>query len=1284
MFYINMLKPKRSLKMIFLNITCQNTYFDNILMILLAMSSPLLNKTRKKNEQVISNNGIAFKRGLVLIFIYVLILTAVYSNAQTILIASDDFTATDNTLLNARALTNNKSWSASSLLSTKDNMATVSSNPLGSVYAVTPFSTSELSSDLAVVELDINPNGSEWTAFGFSNASGNISDNGRGWIFIKDNGQYTIFANATINALASGTFPDFTSNTLHACRLVYNRSTQELSAFIDGECILAKEDVSAYYASSAINYAGFQSYKPITAATYVDNFKILDDPTAEDDAYVYPWPRPMSSYPLGTIIEKPFEDMVVDITDDFNITGESWTPEMMDDYMQKMGDIGVTRINWIVSSNLEWGTVGKDFMEQHFKNAVASCHKAGIEIYAIFKPFEGASANHVPPIVTIPAEYPQLDHIGGKLITVSSYVANNPDYRIARAPEDYSTAIVSSIKLIKQNDTPTRISVSDLEIWVGSENGDFSQYTGNITFSNDIEQRNGNNVRVLTLSNLTHTSADKYFMIRCTLTSGTSDFHNYTKDMIELYDSQNKLIPSTADEGIISRDTLINTMTTWWYLRTGLKIIPQAYSIPQSYGMTFNKTAYYLGLGHINLYRKLDDNQNPEDGFIVVAKGRRQYLNGALHPIYPSVRAHWCDTIEWILDAGADGIDIRTGSHSSFAYKGVDFGFNQPVVDKYYSLYGVNILTEEFDLDQWKQIQGEEYTKFIEEAKNLIINKQNPKPLQLHISMQMRDGGMPGWNKNDVPANFIYEWQDWITDDLCSSIMLQYIPFPFESVGTGPANTFGREVTECAQSNNKIISCHVRSIPSFSYWDMNINTAELAIERNRWAWETPLIDRISQYQSSGLIKLETRDMDALGKDSFNIAINGTALNNIILGKSGKEWNSNTSLIAYNNKATVNDNVAGSVISKVAFSITDTSSSISTIQVDINPFGSDWTAVGFSDGGSSLTTYGRGWVLIRDNGTYEVYANGTSNRLALGTLTGFTTNTLHTCKLVYNEITESLSVSIDDIIVLNNSYVGSYYSPLDIDNVVLHCYSPNAYETYFDNFMIIDGVDKEDYINMDDFETVDGSSVNKRLTTAPSTKTWFSGLFIVSNNKATVDSDQAGSAYAKVSFTTNEISSPLVEVQADINPFGSDWTAVGFSDGGSSLTTYGRGWVLIRDNGTYEVYANGISNRLALGTLTGFTTNTLHTCRVLYNKDNETLSVIIDNKRVLDREDVSSYYSSVDIDGAGIHSYRPDAYETYFDNFRVVDARNWEITVAGLFIDFQYHFYNNIYDGWNPL
>jgi hypothetical protein len=112
--------------------------------------------------------------------------------------------------------------------------------------------------------------------------------------------------------------------------------------------------------------------------------------------------------------------------------------------------------------------------------AVEAGDRHGIEVYGYFKPYETG------PALLLPEGSPQakadglLPHLGAQLAWLYPFVIANPHLRIRRRDDDGVTgapsdAAVCAIKLVKHDDSPTRVTREHLQNWTSPDNYHYRQ-----------------------------------------------------------------------------------------------------------------------------------------------------------------------------------------------------------------------------------------------------------------------------------------------------------------------------------------------------------------------------------------------------------------------------------------------------------------------------------------------------------------------------------------------------------------------------------------------------------------------------------------------------------------------------------------------------------------------------------------------------------------------------------------------------------------------------------------
>jgi hypothetical protein len=155
------------------------------------------------------------------------------------------------------------------------------------------------------------------------------------------------------------------------------------------------------------------------------------------------------------------------------------------------------------------------------------------------------------------------------------------------------------------------------------------------------------------------------------------------------------------------------------------------------------------------------------NGFLGIARGKdRSPL--ALSPSFPEARAHWLSWVRDVLDAGADGVELRLRNHQS-ELSWAEYGFEPPVVEEFRRRYGVDLLTtDDFDRALWRRLRGEAYTEFVRQAHDLVHSRG--KRLGLHVSTEMDMEPEEG-----ACMDIHWDWRTWVDEGLADSVTMKEV-----------------------------------------------------------------------------------------------------------------------------------------------------------------------------------------------------------------------------------------------------------------------------------------------------------------------------------------------------------------------------------------------------------------------------------------------------------------------------------------------------------------------------
>lgn len=590
------------------------------------------------------------------------------------------------------------------------------------------------------------------------------------------------------------------------------------------------------------------------------------------------WPGSPDPYPPGSKIDKPTY-ATIDITDDMWRSQSRFSREGMVSLMQYLARLDISRVYWMRTPEY----ISSDWMFPHQgtvadaeQNVVRAAHDAGLECFAIFKPFEtGLVTGFLPQTCSIPAQVQTIEIQSGRLPWVAPFVIHHPEYRIERKPLQVDpNQSVTMIKLVKSDNAITGLKASNLEIWTSHDNGNFARWNDSFAFRDSCEMRDGQSVRVLTLSNLSIPPDQRYIMVRAVAIAdeASKPFSNIPAKLMELYGENGNHIPSNGDDGVVPRSVLTQTIALLCIRLYGKGDVPSSMVLSDSYGKSLEASSFDFGHAGSLIYgssppseRKLESS----DGYIVAAKGKDMFMPSP-HPIYPEVRAYWMGEIQTLLEHGFDGIDLRIDNHSTWMIDSEEYGFNQPVIAAYKEKYDIDILNEKFDPDCWQSIQGDSYTQFVKEAHELT--RSCNRPLHIHVSGVWANA-TPGFDLNNLPKNFNWQWKQWIAEDLCDGVHLKLLPWPWGSY-RGKGQDFAVEAIVLAHRYGKSVSADARIgmtklvTTEKEPGQLTADDVREVIDSLTWAWRSQSVDAINLYETLDFVYLDPAADKTYGSPAF--------------------------------------------------------------------------------------------------------------------------------------------------------------------------------------------------------------------------------------------------------------------------------------------------------------------------------------------------------------------------------------------------------------------------------
>ncbi len=500
-------------------------------------------------------------------------------------------------------------------------------------------------------------------------------------------------------------------------------------------------------------------------------------------------------------IEKGYPlEVTVDFNDD--LMACAWTHETFDALFAKLKTWGTRKVSWIdlgreadgFFDSAPYGT--GEHGRKTFRNvgdiftaAVQHAHKHGIELIGILKPYDMAIHGFSFPPKSDPGTTAgRIKRIGGAAYWTTHLAAENQHLIMARKPSAYGPAknkTWTRLDLVKDDALEAGISPADITLLVSDDNETFRVYEGPVQRSESVEEypiyastpsgprptAQTRRARVFRFEKLE--IREPYFAIE--VHGSARSFSNRLCDLVHLHGEHGEETHFTY--GLLPRRTELKTLFP-------LSNAPAPSAGPPR-GFEYNRypgtpSAYMRSGGDpINTPLALD---RGADSYIAFARGKDRGPLGAMSPSFPETRALWMKWVEAMLDAGADGIDLRPGHHHS-DFSWIEYGFEEPVRNEMLKRTGVDIWkTDDFDHEQWRRIRGEGWTQFIREASKVV--RARGRKFTVHIDDYF--DGAPG---TGGAMNMVCDWRSWLTDGLCDGVTAK---------GLWPGSSFARELLALA------------------------------------------------------------------------------------------------------------------------------------------------------------------------------------------------------------------------------------------------------------------------------------------------------------------------------------------------------------------------------------------------------------------------------------------------------------------------------------------------------
>lgn len=383
-----------------------------------------------------------------------------------------------------------------------------------------------------------------------------------------------------------------------------------------------------------------------------------------------------------------------------------------------------------------------------------ACHEAGMEAWAIMKPYESGGGSTVPHGARVPFGHGRVPSIGGDRIYFDSLLTRHPEYAVCRRPdadaEQRALQPIREIELVfclspfRDRCGPDReaeyaaaapAEPPRVDVFFSRDNGSYSPYVGPSTVTGAVERRPVVNAvgqavfpepvdcYVLRVSDMALPDDVSYVAV----TLAGPPLPTIPQSMVRLFGPEGE-IPTTASPYVRTCGSACEQGKPARERNWGVEQQPRSrFADPAAAAAAFMEQGFefdWYGSGHWGQGWRRECAYG-------LARGKLATMKGTPCEALPEVRAEWLQWVRQYMALGFDGVDIRLQNHSSMVSDYTEFGYNAPIVERYRDIHGVDILKHPADPLEIMRIRGQFFGEFLEQTA-AIVHAAGRK-LQIHL-----------------------------------------------------------------------------------------------------------------------------------------------------------------------------------------------------------------------------------------------------------------------------------------------------------------------------------------------------------------------------------------------------------------------------------------------------------------------------------------------------------------------------------------------------------------------
>ena len=424
---------------------------------------------------------------------------------------------------------------------------------------------------------------------------------------------------------------------------------------------------------------------------------------------------------------------------------------------------------------------------------ITACRKAGMEANVIYRPYEGGGSVTVPTGATVQFSMGDLNTLGGKAVFSgvdavgfsNGSLVSSRDLELGGIVQDQNVKKIEVVFAAESFSNRTgadevkKYSIDASaeavpQIWISNDNI-------NYTLAPDCSYEVQNGTRMMTdpNGNVLGEMSCKIVSIDVSDRSGKfyalafengNELYTIPFSMINAYNGKGELVKTT--KSVYTRnphsDSLLNETTvpsdySWGAERKPIHTSNKTASVSfKAWGFEFQ----YGGIG-------ADFGDGWTNGYVYgLAIGSQNYLRGNLSESDSKVREYWLGEIDRFYAMGAETVIISLENSGGMVYNYTEYGFNYQFAKKYRELYGVDILTEDFDYLKLMEIRGSFFAGFLKKVDELADKNGKKWGVEMLSALEnpTLDDDLNGLCHYKM-SKIVFDWKEVV--DLCDTVLIK-------------------------------------------------------------------------------------------------------------------------------------------------------------------------------------------------------------------------------------------------------------------------------------------------------------------------------------------------------------------------------------------------------------------------------------------------------------------------------------------------------------------------------